>query len=152
MCGFAVQYSVMPTLGYLVSRVLGLSPAFSVGLILLGSCPGGQASNLATYVANGDVALSVLMTAASTLCATFMTPLLCSVLAGQLVPVNAWSLAKSTIQLVFLPTVLGVIINEIAPKPVDVIRPIMPMLSLAITIFLCAVPVAQVAPILRYGR
>jgi len=70
-------------------QVLNLSPALSTGLILVSCCPGGQASNVATYIAHGDVALSVLMTTASTLGAIFMTPLLTKFLAGTLVPVDA---------------------------------------------------------------
>jgi BASS family bile acid:Na+ symporter len=73
--------------------VLNLSPALATGLILVSCCPGGQASNVATYIAHGDVALSVLMTTASTLGAIFMTPLLTKFLAGTLVPVDAQVLA-----------------------------------------------------------
>lgn len=69
--------------------MLNLSPALATGLILVSCCPGGQASNVATYIAHGDVALSVLMTTASTLGAIFMTPILTKVLAGTLVPVDA---------------------------------------------------------------
>lgn len=74
-------------------QVLNLSPALATGLILVSCCPGGQASNVATYIAHGDVALSVLMTTASTLGAIFMTPLLTKFLAGTLVPVDAQVLA-----------------------------------------------------------
>ncbi len=70
-------------------QVLNLSPALATGLILVSCCPGGQASNVATYIAHGDVALSVLMTTASTVGAIFMTPLLTKLLAGALVPVDA---------------------------------------------------------------
>ena len=69
--------------------MLSLPPALAVGLILVSCCPGGQASNVATYIAHGDVALSVLMTTASTLGAIVMTPLLTQFLAGTLVPVDA---------------------------------------------------------------
>ena len=70
-------------------QTLNLSPALSTGLILVSCCPGGQASNVATYIAHGDVALSVLMTTASTIGAIFMTPILTKLLAGTLVPVDA---------------------------------------------------------------
>lgn len=149
LCGVLAHYTVLPTLGFVISRAMGLSPAFSVGLILLGSCPGGRASSLVTYVANGDVALSVLMSAVSTLAASVMTPLLCSVLAGQLVPVSALGLAKSTVQLVLLPVLFGVFMNSAAPGLVGLVRPLMPALSLVVTLFVCALPVAKVAPILR---
>ncbi|EFN55282.1 hypothetical protein CHLNCDRAFT_134211 [Chlorella variabilis] len=149
LLGFICQYSILPLLAVLISRVMNLPAAFATGLILLGCCPGGQASNVATYVANGDVALSVLMTAASTVAASVMTPTLTSLLAGAYIPVDALALFKSTVQLVLLPTVLGLLANEFFKKQVDVVRPLMPLLALALTVILCAVPVAQVADVLR---
>ncbi|KAL6779846.1 hypothetical protein ACKKBG_A13970 [Auxenochlorella protothecoides x Auxenochlorella symbiontica] len=148
LCGFAAQYAIMPSLALAISRALGLSPGLSVGLILLGCCPGGQASNIATYVANGDVALSVIMTAASTLAATVMTPLLTSTLAGRFVPVSTAALAASTVKLVLLPTLAGVVLNETLPGLVGRVRPAMPLLAILLTVVLCATPVAQVAPLL----
>lgn len=149
LMGFVCQFSIMPLLGLLISRVLNLNPAFSVGLILLGCCPGGQASNVATYVANGDVALSVLMTTASTLAASVMTPTLTSALAGAFIPVNAWDLARSTVSLVLIPTLAGVVLNELFHKQIDRIRPTLPLLALALTVVLCAVPVATVVDVLK---
>lgn len=149
LLGFFCQYSILPLLAFAISNVMGLSPAFATGLIILGACPGGQASNVATFVARGDVALSVLMTTASTLAAAVATPALSSLLAGQFIPVNAWALAESTAKLVLLPTLLGVGLNEMFPKQVAKIRPAMPLLALALTVVLCAVPVAQVADVLK---
>ena len=77
---------------------MGLHPALATGLILVSSCPGGQASNVATFIAHGNVALSVLMTTASTLGAIIMTPLLTKMLAGAIVAVDAAGLAMSTLQ------------------------------------------------------
>lgn len=139
----------MPMLAVVISKLLSLQPEFATGLIILGCCPGGQASNVATYVARGNVALSVLMTTASTIAAAVMTPLLASLLAGQFIPVDFWALAESTAKLVLLPTVLGVALNELFPKQVDVIREAMPLLALFLTVVLCAVPVAQVQTVLQ---
>lgn len=147
--GYAAQYIIKPLLGFLISKVLNLSPALATGLILVSCCPGGQASNVATYIAHGDVALSVLMTTASTIGAIFMTPLLTKLLAGTLVPVDAKGLALSTFQVVLVPTVLGVLVNEFFPGFVKKIKPILPLVGVAITTLLCASPCAQVAPILR---
>lgn len=113
------------------------------------ACAGGQASNVATFVARGDVALSVLMTTASTVAAAVMTPALASLLAGQFIPVDAWGLAESTVRLVLLPTLAGVTLNELFKSKVDRVRPAMPLLALALTVVLCAVPVAQCADVLR---
>jgi len=147
--GFLCQYSILPVLAFIISKFMGLSPAFATGLIILGCCPGGQASNVATFVARGDVALSVLMTTASTVAAAVMTPTLATLLAGQFIPVDAWGLAESTARLVLLPTLAGVALNELFPRAVSVFRPAMPLLALALTVVLCAVPVAQVADVLR---
>jgi bile acid:Na+ symporter, BASS family len=82
LVGYFAQYLIKPMLGFLIAHVLNLPPALAVGLILVSCCPGGQASNVATFIAHGDVALSVLMTTASTIGAIVMTPLLTKVLAG----------------------------------------------------------------------
>ncbi len=149
LLGFICQYSVLPLTAFTIAKIANLPAAFATGLILLGSCPGGQASNVATFVARGDVALSVLMTTASTVAAAVMTPLLCTLLAGQFIPVDAWGLAESTARLVLLPTLIGVALNELFPKAVAKIRPVMPLFALLLTVILCAVPVAQVADVLR---
>ncbi|KAK2638607.1 hypothetical protein Ddye_026402 [Dipteronia dyeriana] len=96
--GFVLQYSVMPISGFLVSKLLNLPSHYAAGLILVGCCPGGTASNIVTYIARGNVALSVLMTAASTLSAVVMTPFLTAKLAGQYVAVDAAGLLMSTLQ------------------------------------------------------
>lgn len=82
LVGYFAQYLVKPLLGFAIAQVLNLPPSLAVGLILVSCCPGGQASNVATFIAHGDVALSVLMTTASTIGAIVMTPLLTKVLAG----------------------------------------------------------------------
>jgi bile acid:Na+ symporter, BASS family len=82
LVGYMAQYLIKPMLGFVIAKVLGLPDALAVGLILVSCCPGGQASNVATFIAHGDVALSVLMTTASTIGAIVMTPLLTKVLAG----------------------------------------------------------------------
>lgn len=147
--GYAAQYVVKPFLGFLISKALGLSPALATGLILVSCCPGGQASNVATYIAHGDVALSVLMTTASTLGAIIMTPLLTQLLAGTLVPVDSKGLALSTFQVVLVPTLVGVTANELFPRLVRRFRRILPLLGVAITTLLCASPVAQVSELLK---
>ena len=144
LLGFICQYSILPVLAFTISRVMSLPAAFATGMIVLGSCPGGQASNVATFVAHGNVSLSVLMTTVSTVAAAVMTPLLSTILAGQYIPVNGWALAESTAKLVLVPTIAGVLLNELFPRAVDVVRPVMPLVALFLTVVLCAVPVAQV--------
>lgn len=147
--GYLAQYIVKPLLGFAIAKALALPPPLAVGLILVSCCPGGQASNVATYIAHGDVALSVLMTTASTLGAIVMTPLLTKLLAGTLVPVDAKGLALSTFQVVLVPTLLGVLANECFPKAVKKIKAFLPLVGVALTTLLCASPCAQVADILK---
>ncbi|XP_015944402.2 sodium/pyruvate cotransporter BASS2, chloroplastic [Arachis duranensis] len=113
--GFLAQYLIKPMLGFGIAMTLKLSAPLATGLILVSCCPGGQASNVATYISKGNVALSVLMTTCSTIGAIIMTPLLTKLLAGQLVPVDAAGLAISTFQVVLVPTIVGVLANEYFP-------------------------------------
>ena len=93
LVGYAAQYFIKPLLGFLIAKALALPDALAVGLILVSCCPGGQASNVATFIAHGDVALSVLMTTASTIGAIVMTPLLTKLLAGAHLPRRGCALA-----------------------------------------------------------
>ena len=95
---FMQCYVMMPSLALLLGTLFGLDKALIAGMVLVGSINGGQASNLCTYIARGNVALSVLMTTATTIGAIFMTPLLCKSLLGAVVPVDAVGIAKSTIE------------------------------------------------------
>jgi BASS family bile acid:Na+ symporter len=92
--GFVAQYLIMPLLGWSIASAMKLETGLAVGLILVSCCPGGTASNVVTFLAKGNVALSVLMTTCSTFGAIFMTPLLTKWLAGSLVPVDAWALSE----------------------------------------------------------
>jgi bile acid:Na+ symporter, BASS family len=114
--GFFAQYLIMPSLGWLVATLLQLPPAYAVGLILVACCPGGTASNVVTYLAKADVALSVTMTTASTAVAFIMTPLLTQLLAGSHINVDGWGLMFSTLQVIIAPVVLGALLNHFAQR------------------------------------
>jgi BASS family bile acid:Na+ symporter len=145
-------YIMMPMLALALSKMAGLSPELTAGMVLVGSINGGQASNLCTYIANGNVALSVIMTTATTISAIFMTPLLCKWLLGAVVPVNALGIAISTIQVVLVPIIAGMTLNKYSPKTVERILPVAPLLGVFSTIFLVASAVAQVRdPIMSAG-
>jgi BASS family bile acid:Na+ symporter len=143
--GFVLQYTVMPLSGWLVARVCELPPDLAVGLILVASCPGGTASNLITYLARANVALSVVMTMASTLLAFVMTPLWCRVLAGQYVPVDAIGLSLSTLQIVVVPVLVGVLCNWRFPRQVGALARFSPAVSVFAIIFIAGSIVAQSA-------
>ncbi len=136
--GFAAQYFIMPFLGWTIARLLRLEPALAVGLILVACCPGGTASNVVTFLARGNLALSVLMTMASTFGAIVMTPLLTKWLAGTYVPVDAWGLFLSTVKIVLVPLTVGVALHHLAPRFVKLILPVSPLVSVLAITLICA--------------
>ncbi|KAH9608567.1 hypothetical protein KSS87_017240 [Heliosperma pusillum] len=140
--GFLLQYSVMPLSGYFISKLLGLPSHYAAGLILVGCCPGGTASNIVTYIARGNVALSVLMTAASTFSAVLMTPFLTAKLAGQYVAVDANGLLMSTLQVVLLPVLAGAFLNQYFQGLVRYISPLMPPVAVGTVAILCGNAIA----------
>ncbi len=101
---FTLCYGMMPILAFVLGKSFGLDSGLLAGIVLVGSMNGGQASNLATFIANGNVALSVLMTTATTVGAILMTPLLCKAMLGTVVPIDAKGIALSTCQVSFTPT------------------------------------------------
>ncbi|KAF7836604.1 putative sodium/metabolite cotransporter BASS1, chloroplastic [Senna tora] len=141
--GFVLQYSVMPISGYLVSKLLNLPSHYAAGLILVGCCPGGTASNIVTYLARGNVALSVIMTAASTLFAVVMTPFLTAKLAGKYVAVDATALLVSTLQVVLLPVLGGAFLNQYLQPLVKLVNPLMPPMAVVTVAILCGHAISQ---------
>jgi len=127
--GVAAQYLIMPFLGWLLAAAFALPPALAAGLILVASCPGGTASNVVTYLARANVALSVLMTMCSTFAAVIMTPLLTSWLAGAYVPVDGWGLLQTTAQVVLIPVLLGMALHHLFPRQIEAVKDITPLIS-----------------------
>jgi len=136
--GFVAQYLVMPFLGWAIAHLLKLDTPLAVGLILVSCCPGGTASNVVTYLARANVALSVLMTMCSTFGAIVMTPLLTKWLAGTYVPVDAWGLFISTIKIVLAPLVVGLVLHHLTPRFVKGILPVAPLISVLAITMICA--------------
>lgn len=138
--GCLAQYSIMPASAAIVSRILGLSPSLSVGLILLGCCPGGTASNVVTLIARGDVPLSIVMTLCTTLGAVLLTPLLTKILAGTYISVDAVKLSLSTLQVVVAPILLGSYLQSAFPGAVKLVTPFAPLFAvLASSLLACSV-------------
>ncbi len=131
--GIAVilQYTIMPLLGWSIGIVFGLEPGLAVGLILVACCPGGTASNVICYLARIDVALSVTMTAVSTMLAVAMTPLLTTLLIGDAVEVSAWGLFVGTAKVVLVPVALGIAVNRIFPEACRRVTNFAPLFALA---------------------
>ena len=133
--GVALQYTLMPALGWSLAEVFDLPPPLAVGLILVSCCPGGTASNVITFLARADVALSVTMTVASTVLAVLMTPTLTAALAGRRVDVPTGDLLLDTVQVVIVPVVAGAILTWRFPVASRRILPVAPLIAVvAITL------------------
>lgn len=113
--GCLAQFTIMPLLAWGLSRLFSLDEALALGVILVGCCPGGTASNVITYLAKGDLALSVGMTGVSTLLAPFMTPLLTWLLAGKSVDVDVVSMFLSILWVIIIPIAIGLIVKRLLP-------------------------------------
>lgn len=109
--GCAAQYIVMPLVAFMLAKIFNLPPAFAIGLVLLGTCPGGTISNVMTYMAKGDTALSVALTTVSTFISPILTPFLTMVLAGAWLKIDAKTMFFSIVQIVLLPTILGILVR-----------------------------------------
>ena len=150
--GFILQYTVMPAMGWLVATAYRLPTPFAVGLILVSCCPGGTASNVICFLARIDVALSVAMTALSTLLAVVMTPLLTSWLAGSRVAVPTAGLLWSTVQVVALPIFAAVLLKRWAPRFTAWILPVSPLAAvIMITLIVASIIGAGRDVILQAG-
>lgn len=141
--GFALCYVLCPALGFALGKAFNLPVDLVAGLVLVGSINGGQASNLCTYIAKGDVALSVLMTTVTTIAGIFMTPLLCKMILGAVVPVDAAGIAVSCMQVVLAPIVVGMAANKYLPKVVEKVLPATPVIGVVSTCLLVASAVSQ---------
>jgi BASS family bile acid:Na+ symporter len=141
--GFVAQYTLMPTLGWILGRLLALPAAFAVGLILVACCPGGTASNVVTYLARGNVALSVVMTLCSTLAAVLMTPVLVQLLAGTYVAVDAWGILLTTAQVVLIPVLLGVGFRHGLPSVARQMEAVGPLISVVVISLICGSIIGQ---------
>lgn len=140
--GVALQYSVMPLLALLLSRLLGLGPELTVGMVLVGASSGGTASNVITYLARGDVALSITLTMVSTLLAAILMPGLTWLYIGQLVPVPLEKMLLSVLQLVIAPVLLGVAINTLLGTKLRPLNRLFPLLSMSAIVIIIAIIVA----------
>jgi len=150
--GFIAQYLIMPFLGWSIAHLLKLETQFAVGLILVACCPGGTASNVVAYLARANVALSVLMTMATTFGAIVMTPLLTKWLAGTYVPVPAWGLFLSTVKIVLAPLVIGLALHHLAPRFVKFVLPVAPLISVLTITLICASIIGGSVEILRKSK
>lgn len=127
--GELAQFLVMPLVAWLLCKMLQLPTDLALGVILVGCCPGGTASNVICYLAKGDIALSVAMTGVSTLLAPVVTPALVYLLAGKEVAVDMMGMFLSIVEVVIVPIVLGLAANKYLSRFTERVTPLLPMVS-----------------------
>lgn len=141
-CGVGGQFLIMPLLAFGFGQVFGLEPEVAMGFIILGSCPGGTASNVIAYLARADVALSVTMTACSTLLAIVLTPLLVRVLGGQYLPVDALAMFLSVVRIVLIPVAAGLGVRYFMRDRVQRALEVFPAISVLVIVLIIATIIA----------
>ncbi len=141
--GAGLQYGIMPFFGWACAMVFRLPPDTAVGLILVGSAPGGTSSNVINYLAGANVPLSVTMTTFSTLISPVMTPLAMKVLAGKIIPVEFLPLMVSILNMIFFPVVAGVLINRYLPRVAAATARFLPAVCMASICLIIAITVAM---------
>lgn len=141
--GTALQFLIMPLCGWLVGRSLGLPAPLFAGLVLVGCCPGGTASNVVCYLAKGDVALSITLTAVSTLLAVIATPFLTWLYVGQTIAVPVGEMIVDIVKIVLVPVVFGVAINHFGHRGLVRFERFFPLVSVFAIVAIIAIIVAM---------
>lgn len=142
LIGVVAQFTIMPLVAFALTKIFNLPLELAIGVILVGTCPGGTASNVMTYLARGDVALSVSITMTTTLMAPVVTPLLTFVLAGAQIEVSLSAMMLSIAQIVLAPVILGVAVNNFLSGVTKKIQPILPLISSVAVILIAGTVVA----------
>ncbi|PCJ23861.1 MAG: bile acid:sodium symporter [SAR86 cluster bacterium] len=142
LIGVLLQFVLMPMLALTLANMLQLSNQLTVGMVLVGSCAGGTASNVICYLAKGDVALSISMTMTSTLVGVIATPLLCTFYLSETISVDTWSMLISILQMVFVPVLSGFAINYWFATKVLKVEALLPTASVVIILLIIGIVVA----------
>lgn len=142
LLGLILQFTVMPIAAFALSQAISLDSEMTVGMILVGAVAGGTASNVLCYLAKGDVALSVTMTAVSTLLGVVFTPLLTSLFLNQLIDIPVSGMLMSLVKIVLLPVIIGVLLNHWFAQSLDRFSKILPLFAMLAIIFIISIIVA----------
>ena len=151
LIGCLAQFTIMPLLAWLLVRLFALPEGLAIGVILVGCCPGGTASNVITYLAKGDLALSVGMTTVSTILAPLLTPLLVWVFAGTLTQVDAPAMLLSIVYVVIAPIICGLLCQKYLPRLTKSIVDYLPSFSSLMIMFVVGIIISHNAEKLLAG-
>ncbi|MDZ7618109.1 MAG: bile acid:sodium symporter family protein [Patescibacteria group bacterium] len=142
LLGVVCQYTIMPLMAWIFAGLFGLSGEVAAGLVLIGSCPGGVASNVIVFIARANVALSVTMTACSTVLSPLATPLAMKLIAGQYVPIEAAPMMASILKMILVPVLLGLLTNHFAHKLVARLVRVLPFVAMLGICLIIAITIA----------
>ncbi len=150
--GVVFHFIIMPIIGFSLARAFGFAGEIGAGVILIGCSPSGLASNVMAFIAKANVALSVTVTSISTLLAPFLTPVLMKYLAGNFIEIDLVAMIIDVAKMVFLPIVLGLIVNKLFRNYKEIIDNILPKLSMAgIVVIICVITAAGRKSIIEIG-
>ena len=152
LIGVAAQFTIMPLIAWCIVSVFGLPQELAIGVLLVGCCPGGTASNVITYLAKGDIALSVSMTMATTLLSPLVTPCLMFLIAGEKIDIAFFSMVLSIFKIIILPIFLGIAVNTFFASTVKKYIHFLPLISItAIVMIVGGIVGANAQTIMEMG-
>lgn len=140
--GLLCQFTIMPVLSITLAILLRFPPEIAAGIVLIGSSPSGVSSNIITFLAKGNLALSITLTSFTTLLAPILTPLLMQLLAGQFIPIDFYQMMISILTMIFLPVIGGLLFNKIVHSKYGLLHKAMPVIAMAANVIIIAVIVA----------
>lgn len=140
--GVILQFTVMPLSALLISWLLDFNTDLTLGMVLVGSVAGGTASNVMCYLAKGDVALSITMTACSTFLSVLLTPLIIQLLLGEVIDIPIFAMLTSLIKIVVLPVTVGILLNQFFHQVIHKCSPFLPLISMVAIVWIIGIVVA----------
>ncbi len=150
--GSLAQFTIMPLIAWFLAMAFNVNKDIALGIILVGSCPGGTASNVITHIAGGNVSMSVSMTILSTLLAPIVTPFLVYLLAGRWVEVSIFAMFKSVVTVILIPVLMGIFAKKLSPEKMEKSKSIFPLISsLAIILIISGIIGANSEKIAKSG-
>ena len=142
LVGLVCQFSIMPVLGFSIAHLFGFSSEIAAGIVLIGCSPSGLASNVMVYLAKANLALSITLTAISTLLAPFITPLLMELLAGEFIPIDVYKMMLSIVKMVIIPIIAGLVFNRFFHGKLPWLDKVLPKVSMAAIALIIVIIVA----------
>jgi bile acid:Na+ symporter, BASS family len=150
--GLICHFTIMPIVGFTLANVFSFPPEIAAGVILVGCSPSGLASNVISYIAKANVALSITITACATLLAPVLTPALMKLLAGEFIEIEFFKMMIEILKIIILPIGVGLLVNKLFQKQIDTLNKYMPIVSMVgIALIICIITAAGRDSLLQVG-